>query len=94
MEIGQKIKLKSIESLGLGPLDVDLGESGTTRNIKLWMVPEAVSEDKYFISVTEPGAIEELPPCKIKDAILLVHYRLDGEGSVDIKFIKEEVRNA
>ena len=94
MKIGQKISLEGIKEFGLGPLEVDLGESSVNRDIKVWMVPKTICEDRYFISITEPGVPEELPPCKIKDASLLLHYKLDPEGNTDIVFIRKEVRNA
>jgi len=94
MELGDVIQLPEIPALGLGSLNVTLPASDLRREVKVYKVPEVVSADKYYISVTEAGGVEEVPPSRSQDTLPLVHYDLSPDGESIVKFIHEEVENA
>lgn len=94
MQLGNHISLPQIPALGLGALEVDLPASDLRRETKIYKVPTAVSDDQYYISATEAGGVEEVPPSRSRHNTLLVQYTLGADGDVSISFIHEEVENA
>lgn len=92
MEIGTSINLPGIK--GVPALEYTLPEAETNRRVKVYQVPESVSADRYYISITQPGAVEIMPPSRGKDTLLLVDYSQDQAGEVTINYIHEGVKNA
>ena len=92
MQIGINIQLPGIH--GASDLDYTLPESDQPRGIKTYLVPISVSDDQYYISVRTPGALEDVPPCRGKDALLLVDYHLSENNETSINYINEELQNA
>ena len=92
MNIDTNIQLPGIR--GAQDLDYTLPDSDQPRRAKVYLVPEAVSADMYYISITMPGGTEDIPPCKGKDTLLLVDYDLSAAGEATINFINEEIQNA
>jgi len=92
MELGTNINLPGIN--GLQGLEHTLPEPETSRRVKIYQVPESVSADRYYVSITQPGAVEIMPPCRGKDTLLLVDYSQPQVGEVTINYINEEVKNA
>ncbi len=94
MELGNHISMPEIPALGLGSLEADLPASDLRREVKIYKVPAAVSDDQYYISATEAGGSEVVPPSRSKHNTLLAQYTLGADGDVSISFIHEEVENA
>jgi hypothetical protein len=94
MQLGQQISIAEIPGLGLGAMDADLGVSELRRDVKIYKVPTAVSEDRYYISVTDAGGIEQAPASRAKNTMLLAHYNLDAGGKATVYFIHGGVQNA
>lgn len=94
MELGNTIQLPEIPALGLGALNTDLPASDLRRIVKIYKVPEAVSADQYYISVTEAGGVEQVPVSRGRDTLLLAHYDLSPDGDAAVKFVHNEVQNA
>jgi hypothetical protein len=94
MQFGRQISMPEISALGLGAMEADLGASDLRRDVKIYKVPQSVSDDQYYISATEAGGIEEVPPSRSRDNILLVRYTLAADGDVSVQFIHKEVQNA
>jgi len=92
MELGNTINLPIVN--GIQGLVYTLPDSETNRRVKAYQVPESVSSDRYYISITLPGAVEIMPPCRGKDTLLLVDYYQDQAGDVKINYINEEIKNA
>jgi hypothetical protein len=92
MILGTTIQIPGI--MGVPALDCTLPESDTNRRVKVYLVPEAVSADRYYIGIIEPGGIENIPPSRGRDTLLLVDYSLSETGESTINYINEEVRNA
>lgn len=59
-------------------------------NAKFYRVPKEYSEDGYYISSWEDGAIEPVPACGQKEALLLCQVRIENaeNGSKFVKIIK------
>lgn len=93
MEIGNTIQLPEIPALGLPALNADLPASDSRREVKVYKVPESVSADQYFISVTEAGGVEEVPPSRSVHTTLLIRYTLGADGDVSVHFMHTEVQN-
>ena len=92
MELGINIKITGIR--GATDLDCSIPESDQSRRVKLYIVPETVSPDGYYISITMPGAIEDVPSCRGKDFLLIADYHLSETGETTINYIDEELKNA
>ena len=92
MELGTNINLPGIR--GVQDLEHTLPEPETNRRVKIYQVPESVSADRYYISITLPGAVEIMPSCRGKDTLLLVDYSQAQGGEVTINHIDEEVDHA
>jgi len=92
MELGTNINLPGIN--GVQDLEHTLPEPETNRRIKIYQVPESVSADRYYISITQPGAVEIMPPSRGKNTLLLVDYSQNQKGKVAINYINEEVKSA
>jgi len=91
MNLGKTIQLPGIR--GAHDLDCAIPDSGKTRRVKVYQVPAAVSDDQYYVSITEQGATEDIPPCLGRDTLLLADYSLSGDGESTINYIHEEVNN-
>ena len=89
MELGTNINLPGIRDAE--DLIYTLSEPTTSRRVKIYFVPETVSADRYFISITQIGNVEIIPPCRSKDTILLADYSQDIDGNVIINYINKEV---
>ena len=94
MQLGQQISIPEITALGLGAIEADLGASEMRREIKIYKVPQAVSADQYFVSVTDAGAVENAPPSRSKETLLLAEYTLESDGNILIKYQHEELEDA
>jgi hypothetical protein len=92
MNLGTTIQIPGIR--GVQALDCSIPESDQSRRVKAYLVPETVSPDRYYISITMAGAGEQVPPSRGKDTLLLADYHLTGSGDATINYINEEVRNA
>jgi len=94
MELGQYVSIPEIPVLGLQAMEADLGTSEMRRDVKIYKVPQSVSDDQYYISATEAGGIEEVPPSRSRDNTPLAHYTLDSDGNTIVKYQHEELQNA
>lgn len=92
MEFGTNIRIPGIR--GAQALDCTLPDSENNRRVKVYIVPETVSPDRYYVSITMTGADEQVPPSRGKDTLLLADYFLSGTGETTINYINEEVLNA
>lgn len=92
MNLGNTIQLPGI--MGVQGLDCSIPSSDNTRRVKVYLVPPTISEDQYYVSVTECGATENIPSCRGKDVLLLADYILPENGEVIINYINEELQNA
>lgn len=92
MILGTNIQIPGIR--GAQDLNYTLPESDQPRKIKVYLVPETVSADQYYISITMPGGTETVPPCRGKDTLLLADYNLSDTGESIINFVNEEIENA
>lgn len=92
MQIGQHIEIPGIR--GASDLIYDLPAFTEARRIKVYLVPEAVSADRYFISIILPGANPVVPPSRSKYNVLLVDFRQESEEEISVIFVNEEVKNA
>ncbi|MCD6346231.1 MAG: hypothetical protein J7L96_02295 [Bacteroidales bacterium] len=92
MELGTNINLPGIR--GAEDLIYTLSEPTTARQIKIYLVPETVSADRYFITIKQSGAVEVIPPCRSKDTILLADYSQDTDDNVIVNYVNKEVQNA
>ena len=63
--------------------------------IRAYIVPEALSTDRYYISMTRPGHVEIAPPSRSRDTLKVLDLRR-GEGDTQIIFKHDnlEVTNA
>lgn len=92
MQIGQHLEIPGIH--GAADLIYDLPAFTEARRIKVYLVPEAVSADRYFVSIKLSGGLQAVPPSRAKDTILLVDFWQESETDTRITFIHEEVQNA
>lgn len=92
MNLGISIQIPGIR--GAQALDCTIPDSDQNRRVKVYLVPETVSPDRAYVSITMIGANEQVPPCRGKDTLLLVDYHLSGTGETTINYINEEVSNA
>ena len=67
-----------------------LPESDQTRHIKVYLVPATVSQDRYYISITMPGGVEEIPPSRGRDTILLADFTLSEDGETSTIIYEKE----
>jgi hypothetical protein len=91
MELGKHISFPPVPTLGLDAMSADLPESELRRNVKIYKVPPAVSADRYFVSVSDAGGVEVVPPSRSKDNLLLADYVLANNGDVSINYVHKEV---
>jgi len=92
MQIGDHLEIPGVR--GAADLVCDLPPAETTRRVKVYLVPESVSADRYFISITQIGAVESVPPSRSRDTVMLTDFSQDGTGGTTIHFVYEEVENA
>jgi hypothetical protein len=92
MQLGNHIELPGIR--GATNLVCDIPAPETSRRVKIYLVPETLSADRYYVSVIPAGARESVPPSRAKDTVLLADFSQDDEGNVTINFIHEEIKNA
>lgn len=92
MQIGNHLEIPGIR--GVADLVCDLPPAETPRRVKVYMVPEALSADRYYISIAPIGAIEAMPPSRSRDTVMLVEFSQDGTDGTSIHFVHEEVENA
>ena len=94
MELGKSISIPEIPALDLGAMTADLGDSALRREVKIYKVPQAVSSDQYFVAATEAGGVEEVPPSRSRDNLLLAQYTLGADGDVSITYLHKELEDA
>ena len=94
MELGKHISFPPVPALGLDAISADLPDSELRRNVKIYSVPTAVSADRYFVSVSDAGGVEVVPPSRSKDNLLLADYTLASDGDVSVNYIHKEVLDA
>lgn len=92
MNLGTTIQIKGIR--GNQDLDCTIPDSEASRRVKVYLVPEAVSADRYYVSIIVAGAAEKVPPSRGKDTLVLADYSLSESGETTINFINQEVLNA
>lgn len=92
MKIGIKIELPGIR--GANTLKHTLPDSDNNRQVKIYLVPESVSPDKYYISITPIGGREDVPPSRLRETLLLVDYTLSGDKTENINYVHKELKNA
>lgn len=92
MQLGNHIELPGVR--GAADLACDIDAPETSRRVKIYLVPEALSADRYYVSVIPAGALESVPPSRAKDTVLLADFSQDDDGEVTINFIHEEINNA
>lgn len=94
MQIGTDISWGAIAALGLPAFTQALDPSDWRRTVKIYAVPEGVSESRYFVSVTQANEVEEVPPSRVHGTDLLVHFVLAPDGEAELIKAKPEVRAA
>lgn len=82
MQIGTHIEIPGI--LGAVDLVYDLPVFTESRQVKIYLVPETISPDRYFISIQLPGGLKVIPPSRSKDTILLVDFQQESETEINI----------
>ena len=92
MQIGTHLEIPGIH--GADDLIYDLPDFEESRQVKVYLVPEALSSDRYFISIKQAGMNEIVPPSRGKDTVLLVSFDQQEEDQTQIKYINPEVENA
>jgi hypothetical protein len=92
MQIGTHLEIPGIQ--GASDLVYDLPAFDEPRRVKVYLVPEALSADRYFISIKQAGVPEIVPPSRAKDTVLLVSFDQQEEDQIQIKYINPEVENA
>lgn len=92
MQIGDHLEIPGIRGAAL--LVCDLPAAETARRVKVYLVPESVSSDKYYVSIIPPGAQETVPASRARDTLLLADFSQDQNGTSHINFIHEEIKNA
>jgi hypothetical protein len=92
MQIGNHLEIPGIR--GADDLICDLPDTETGRKVKAYLVPDAVSADRYYISIIPTGTRETVPPFRTRDTLLLIDFVQDNEGNININFIHEEIQNA
>lgn len=93
MKLNQHISIPEISALELPAMSADLPDSALRREVKIYKVPEIVSADQYFVSVTEAGGSEVVPPSRSKNTRLLARYTLGPDNETSIAYLHEEVKN-
>jgi hypothetical protein len=92
MQIGTHLEIPGIQ--GAADLIYDLPDFEESRQVKVYVVPETLSPDRYFISIKQAGVPEIVPPSRAKDTVLLVDFYQQEEDQIQIKYINPEVENA
>lgn len=90
--IGKTIQLPAMPGMGLDALDYTLPAGTTTRRVRVYSVPAAVSADRYFISITDIGGIETVPPSRSRDTQRLADFSLDANDNATTHFIHPSYR--
>lgn len=93
-EFGLETSWGVIPALGLPAFSHELEASDWRRSIKVYAVPEDVSETRYFVSETPPNEVEEVPPSLVLDTDLLAHFVVQPDGETFIVSVRPEVRAA
>lgn len=92
MQLGTQIEIPGIR--GADGLSCNLPEVTTSRRVKVYLVPESTSADRYYISIRENAGAEVFPPSRGRDTVLLADFSQDESGKVSTHYINEEVENA
>lgn len=61
------------------------------RTVKIYAVPETVSENHYYISETAGGEVEEVPPSLVRETHLLAHFVLTAGDETLLVYVHPEV---
>lgn len=91
---GLETSWDAVASLGLPSFSHSFEPSELRRTVKVYAVPAAVSESRYFLAEMEGGAVEEAPPSLVRETILMVHFILPPEGDASLVFVHPEVQAA
>jgi hypothetical protein len=92
MQIGTHLEIPGIH--GASNLVYDLPTFEEPRRVKVYLVPEVLSADRYYISIKQAGVPEIVPPSRVKDTVLLVDFYQQEDDQIQIKYINPEVGNA
>lgn len=92
MRLGTQIELPGIQ--GAEDLSYTITAPTGSRRVKVYLVPSDISSDRYFISITDSGGTEIVPPSRAKDTVLLADFGQDESGKTTVHYINEEVKNA
>lgn len=93
-EFGLETSWNAIPALGLPAFNHVLPASDWRRSVKVYAVPEDVSDTRYFVSATTPNEVEEVPPSLVSETVLLVHFTVLPDGETQLLFARPEVRPA
>ncbi|HSH51867.1 MAG TPA: hypothetical protein VK982_09125 [Bacteroidales bacterium] len=91
MQLGRIIEITETK-LGNKYFYTDLGEQEKTINVKIYLVPESMSESRISVQTWYHGEPEPVPECKVKDSRLLAEYSLSIEEDSMVKFICNELK--
>ena len=94
MNLSKKIEIPALPLFGLPPITADLPSSNLRRRVKIYKVPGNISSDHCYISVSDAGGIEAVPPSRSKDNVLLADYTLTSDNQTNINYIHKELSNA
>lgn len=94
MKYGNTIQWGVLESLGLPALEHTLDPSDYRREIRVYQVPETVDPARYFVSEARAGGAESVPPSRIRETDLLLHFTLQSDGAATLVYARPEVRAA
>lgn len=93
-QFGLETSWGAVAALGLPAFSHTLDESAWRRSIKVYAVPVAVSETRYFVSETQANEVEEAPPSLVRATDLLAHFIVQPDGDAQIVQVRSEVRAA
>ncbi|WP_439603651.1 hypothetical protein [Shinella sp.] len=91
---GLETSWNAIPALGLPAFSHELSDSDWRRSVKVYAVPEDVSETRYFVSATAPNEVDEVPPSLVSETVLLAHFTVLPDGETQLLFARPEVRAA
>ena len=89
MRMGNTINITGVT--GASDLSCEVPAPTTQRRVRVYLVPADLVDDRYFISVTDAGCSEIIPPCRSLDTVLLVDFSQDADGRAVLNFQHPEV---
>jgi hypothetical protein len=74
-----------------GKAMMTIPETGREASVSIWSVPEEYREKGIFVSVTENGAVEEVPACATGSYRLLKQIAIEPSGNARLRHRKREL---